>query len=66
MPIYEYNCKKCGNCFEQLVLSTADEKNIVCGKCGSKEIKKSISCFSSIRHVQADKNTGCASTNGFS
>lgn len=66
MPIYEYNCNNCGNCFEQLVFNSEDEKNITCGKCGSKKIKKSFSCFSSMRHVQADKNSGCSSGSGFS
>ena len=66
MPIYEYNCITCGNCFEQLVLNAEDEKNITCGKCGGKKIKRNISGFSSVRHLQADKNSGCSSGNGFS
>jgi len=46
MPIYEYRCEKCNWLFEQLVSST-DKKFVVCPKCGSRQVKKCISCFSS-------------------
>lgn len=46
MPMYEYNCGKCGNRFENLAKS-ADEAAPCCPKCGSKETKKAVSGFSS-------------------
>jgi putative FmdB family regulatory protein len=44
MPIYEFSCNACGDCFEALT-SIGGEKNVVCGECGSKEIQKLFSSF---------------------
>lgn len=66
MPIYEYSCKSCGNCFEQLVISSEDEKNVVCSKCGEKKIKRVISSFSCISQGGESGLSGCSSKNGFS
>jgi putative FmdB family regulatory protein len=46
MPLYEYRCEKCDCQFEQLV-SPRQKTPIVCPQCGSRKIKKCISCFSS-------------------
>ena len=46
MPIYEYSCKACGCSFEKLVKS-ADENLPECPQCGSTEVKKEMSMFSS-------------------
>jgi len=66
MPIYEYNCNNCGNCFEKLVFNSEDEKNIACIKCGGKEIKKVISSFSCLSQGGESGVSGCSSNNGFS
>lgn len=66
MPIYEYKCSNCGNCFELLVFNSEDEKNITCKKCGSKKIKKVISSFSCISQGGTSGISGCSSSNGFS
>jgi putative FmdB family regulatory protein len=66
MPIYEYSCNNCGNCFEQLVFNSEDEKNITCGKCGAREVKKVISSFSCINQGGESGISGCSSNNGFS
>lgn len=47
MPIYEYTCKKCNKIFESLVLSSRDIKGIHCPECGSGEVQKMLSSFSS-------------------
>jgi putative FmdB family regulatory protein len=44
MPIYEYECNECGNRFERFVRSTDDE--IACEKCGSTELQRLLSAFS--------------------
>lgn len=44
MPIYEYNCSKCGNSFELLIRSKSDLPS-KCPKCGSKKITKGFSAF---------------------
>ncbi len=46
MPLFEYECKKCGKKFEKLIFSS-DKNPIKCPKCGSEETKKLLSLFSS-------------------
>lgn len=47
MPIYEYECGKCGARFEMLVSSSIKRvKRVKCEKCGSAKVKKLISTFS--------------------
>jgi putative FmdB family regulatory protein len=46
MPIYEYMCGKCQEQFSLFQSIYASEKDTVCPKCGSKEVKKKISGFS--------------------
>ncbi len=41
MPIYEYNCKKCGHEFEEIVYGEGTPE---CPKCGSTETQKLMSC----------------------
>lgn len=45
MPIYEYECKKCGNSFEELVRS-AEESAPKCPQCGDADTVKKLSTFS--------------------
>jgi len=45
MPIFEFKCKKCKNTFEELVLSSAEEKEMSCPKCGSGNTEKLMSTF---------------------
>jgi len=45
MPLFEYICFKCEHKFEELVLKSDDQ--VVCPKCGSQEVAKQISAFSS-------------------
>ncbi len=43
MPIYEFKCLKCNDCFEILVMSSNDEKEMKCPKCGSLEFERVVS-----------------------
>jgi putative FmdB family regulatory protein len=43
MPIYEYQCESCHARTEVLVLSLADERNITCAKCRSKDLNRLVS-----------------------
>lgn len=47
MPIYEFSCEECRDCFEQLVFAN-DDQAVSCPKCGSVEVKKQMSCSSFI------------------
>ena len=57
MPIFEYECKKCGKEFEVLVFSR-DEK-IECEFCGSKSVKK---LMSAVGMKSGEKFTSSSST----
>ncbi len=56
MPIYEYECKECGESFEVLVFGN---KKVKCPKCDSEKIVKKLSTFS-MKGVQKG-NSGCSS-----
>ncbi len=43
MPIYEYECKRCGRQFQFLILKKDDEMDLNCPECGKKELKRLIS-----------------------
>jgi putative FmdB family regulatory protein len=64
MPIYEYQCEKCDCLFEQLV-SLSRKESVACPKCGSRFVKKRLSCFASTGVLN---DGGCDSTGskGFS
>lgn len=40
MPIYDYQCKDCGNTFDKLVMSSTV---VTCPKCGSGNLEKLVS-----------------------
>jgi putative FmdB family regulatory protein len=46
MPIYEFKCNRCGHTFEQLILSSHEEKNVNCPSCGEGDTSKLMSSFS--------------------
>ncbi len=46
MPIYEYSCGKCKTIFSLLQKISSSEKDTVCPKCGSKDVKKKFSVIS--------------------
>ncbi len=45
MPIYEYICLKCNERFSLLQTMRNAEKDTICPKCSSKDVKKIISSF---------------------
>ncbi len=70
MPIYEYVCKECKAHFEALVSLTSGE-TIKCGKCGSLDVKKTVSASSfrmagSGSSIPSGALSGCSSKSGFS
>ncbi len=71
MPIYEYVCKDCKSHFEVLTTASSAAKTIKCAKCGSLNVKKTISTASfRVGHgrvqVPAGALSGCSSKSGFS
>jgi len=45
MPLYEYDCPKCGHSFEKLVRSSANAEKAVCPHCSSPYAAKKLSSF---------------------
>jgi putative FmdB family regulatory protein len=45
MPIFEFDCLKCGNAFEELVGHSEDPSRLACPNCNSRRIKKRLSVF---------------------
>lgn len=43
MPLFEYECRKCGKRFSLLVGVTAEKARLACPKCGSRQARKLIS-----------------------
>ncbi len=46
MPIYSYVCKDCGGGFDLFVRISGKNDELICKKCGSKNIQKTFSSFS--------------------
>ncbi|NLT19962.1 MAG: zinc ribbon domain-containing protein [Syntrophomonadaceae bacterium] len=46
MPIFEFECKDCGQKFD-LMISNADKDKVKCPQCGTGNIKQLISLFNS-------------------
>jgi putative FmdB family regulatory protein len=67
MPIYEYECAKCGASFEALLRTQGDEKKVACEACGSRRIERKPSVFAAHEAAPARSATprcqrgGCGS-----
>lgn len=46
MPLYEYECRNCGEVVEVLWRSSEDEKGMKCPGCGGSELHRKLSAFS--------------------
>ncbi|MDK1031862.1 MAG: zinc ribbon domain-containing protein [Planctomycetia bacterium] len=46
MPIYEFECMKCGEGFEELFRSVSERRRPSCPQCSSKRLRKRVSVFS--------------------
>ncbi len=47
MPLYEFECQKCGEIFEQLLGLNESTDDLCCPKCQAENPRKVISVFSS-------------------
>lgn len=63
MPIYEYQCARCGHQFETLVMGQTDAP-AECPKCGHKEVSRRLSAVAA-GGLGTDKKCG-PSGSGFS
>ena len=62
MPIYEYECKTCGDKFEVLVYSESEK--VICDKCGSEDSKRLMSEIASAGGSSSSTNS-CGRSGGF-
>ena len=53
MPIYEFRCADCKGKFEVLVLRAEEKSSLRCPRCGSTQMKRLISRFTSIKSEEA-------------
>jgi putative FmdB family regulatory protein len=70
MPVYEYECEKCGSSFERIVFQ-GDKEEISCPECNETNVKKLISSAGFIKSGflgQSSGNSSCGtkSLGGFS
>jgi len=61
MPLFEYQCRDCGEKFEELVLGA--ETGIVCPKCGSDQVGRLMSVFAS-SGTGSGSGGGCSAPSG--
>jgi len=57
MPIYEYLCLACGNLFEKLQKSSAEEVPS-CPACGATEVRRELSSFAA--PTSSPSHAGCS------
>ncbi len=43
MPIYEFKCLKCNECFEILFAGSRDSAELKCAKCDSRDVERVLS-----------------------
>jgi putative FmdB family regulatory protein len=43
MPIYEFRCLSCNECFEILVMTSSESRESRCPKCGSEDFERVLS-----------------------
>ncbi|MCD4784492.1 MAG: zinc ribbon domain-containing protein [Candidatus Eremiobacteraeota bacterium] len=58
MPIYEYECRKCGNRFDKICISDTKDEEIDCPNCKGNNCKRKISLFSSKSSAPGSSTSG--------
>jgi putative FmdB family regulatory protein len=48
MPVYEFDCRMCGQPFEELVFSPARVEEVRCPTCGNLDVKKKLSAVAAM------------------
>jgi putative FmdB family regulatory protein len=55
MPVYEYNCEKCGTKFEILRGITANNDDVKCPRCGAEKPRRLLSVVCGGSHLASSK-----------
>jgi len=60
MPIYEFKCLKCNECFEILFTGSQDTAELKCAKCDCREIERVMSSTNfSVSSGSGGSGTSC-------
>jgi putative FmdB family regulatory protein len=59
MPIYEYECQKCGNKFDYLVFLSREKNEVKCPKCASSDVQRMISKFATKSSEGTSEGNSC-------
>ncbi len=62
MPIFEYECRKCGHQFEQLV-SRAEADKVKCARCKTPKAKRRLSVFG-VSSAASGRGKACPVSDG--
>lgn len=62
MPIYEYQCRRCGEVFEKIQKVNEKADSLQCPYCGEKKPEKILSSFSSSKG--SESSSSCGSSGG--
>ncbi len=62
MPIYEYRCSQCGECFEVILGVSEKDSKVTCPKCGANRPQRVMSAFScgGAKGVESGAGSSCA------
>ena len=61
MPLYEYECQKCGKLTEILQNHSESDKDVKCPECGSSEMRRKFSTFGVVMGSDKASSTGTGS-----
>jgi putative FmdB family regulatory protein len=65
MPLYEYECRECGQVFEKMVRFSEIDQPAECPECKSQDIHKRITTFASTgSSSQSAASSGCGGGGG--
>ena len=59
MPLYEYQCQRCGTTFEELVSLAERDNGRECPKCHSKRARRLVSLFATGSSSDSSSVTSC-------
>lgn len=59
MPMFEYQCRQCGEIKEVLVFPESDEGAIICAHCGSPDMERILSAHTSPPAYSRPKGQTC-------
>jgi len=62
VPIYEYRCSRCGECFERIQGVAEKDSPLACPKCGADRPERILSAFScgGGRGMESGAGSSCA------